>query len=1591
MLIACLACGKRISDRAPACPFCGAKAAAPAVSELHPRGAPAVSSLAPEAAPSVVAPGPDRTGAAGGAEPLRSAPRPAPVAPATAEAPVPAPAPTAVAPTPRFQRGDFIGGELQVLEVLGEGGFGIVYLAASQKTGQLLAVKALRSELLRDARVVEMFRKEARIWIELGRHPFLVKAVWVEEIGGRLYLAMEYVRGRPGQANSLEGVLLKGPPPIETAVQWAVEFCHGMEHAISRGIRCHRDIKPANVLIAEDGKVRISDFGIAGLALQPETAGSRGVSAPAGGNPDRTVAGTVFGTPTHMSPEQFEDAASCDERSDVYSFGVVLHQLTTAQLPFHPGPPPAGVDPATHYWLAFRRLHREAQPAPVESPLAPLIARCLRKARAERYASFRELRGDLETLYQKLTGEPAPGLGTAEESVADLVNRGLSLSSLGRHQEALECYERALVLAPDEKALHNNKGNVLRLLGRTGEALASLERALALDPSFDDAWYNKGLLFTEAGRLGEALHAFERALAANVRSIPAWIGKGHVLGRLGRAAEELQCLDRAIEIDPRDPIAWFNKGHLFSESDREQTLACYDRALQANPRYTEAWGAKAVVLAEAGRHAEALACFDEGLSIDPQSPQLHYNKGNVLAATGRFAEAQACFDAATRRPGCPPVAWYNRALAEHQLERFDAALASLREFVKRTTVADPLLPGAQALVRKLEAGDHAPLRPKAADRRVEASYETVAIAEAPAASAPGSPPAAPAAQSAAEPAPPPSPPGSQAAPAAPPAPPQPPHAPAPTAAAPPAPAPRSPRPPGTAESWNQRAAALHRDGRFAEAAEAAENALRLDPQNATALNNLATCLFAAGRGQEALARLEGVLLMSPDHLDAWFNKAVIESRLGREPDALRSMLEILELARDGRAPQLAARAQAARADLERQGVQPSPRNDLGWLAVGFQAVVAGRPDDALAAFDRAIAGRPDVAELWEWKGAALREQDRLDESLACFDSAVQGASASATVHHGRAMTLVKLRRFEDAVAAFDQALAIDPEHAASWSDRGKTLGVLKRNEEALDSFAHAAALAPENPAPWQNQALIADGMGRPEEALRLYREFLRWARPDMRLQVEHAKARVQVLEARLGAAPPPAAAPRVVATAGHLDAVIKSLVAIAGLPEPERAAVESLRAAGRREEALVRLAGPEAAARYLASAGDAADLDALTEALLERAKQTASAPPAVAPPPPESPVDVLRKDPALRGLIPFADVSSAEMTEIAARMDGGRDDEAFNRLAQAEARAEAARGGPTAEEEAQSKAALDALMAMVDERVAEQMAREGAPKTAPPPPPAAKPVRPGSPVARKYAERAAEEIKAGEHAKALESLLAVRNLDPLEAKPIRDRLAALRPKPTPSSTAAPENEPIPEAVVPNVLPTRPPPDCQRRGEMALAQGQPDRAVEWFDQWITAEPRSYNAWAGKAEALYALRRYVESVSQMSKALEINPRFVQGWQRKAQALDAAGRHEESLAAWEKGLELAAKNIHLLNGRGLALLALGRAADALPSFDQALAVDPRFSLARYNKARAEERLGRAADAARSYQQFLGVAPPHLVAQIQDARQKVQELKPA
>ncbi|MFH0793960.1 MAG: serine/threonine-protein kinase, partial [bacterium] len=169
-----------------------------------------------------------------------------------------------------YKRGDFIGQKYEVYGILGMGGFGIVYLVYSHETKSVYALKTFRDECLADAEARERFRRECQVWTDLERHPYLVRAYFVDEVSGRLYIGMEYIAPNEHGLNSLEGYMQEQPPGLHQSLRWAIQFCHGMEYAYSRGIRCHRDIKPANIMISQDMTVKISDFGLAGVLSAPK-------------------------------------------------------------------------------------------------------------------------------------------------------------------------------------------------------------------------------------------------------------------------------------------------------------------------------------------------------------------------------------------------------------------------------------------------------------------------------------------------------------------------------------------------------------------------------------------------------------------------------------------------------------------------------------------------------------------------------------------------------------------------------------------------------------------------------------------------------------------------------------------------------------------------------------------------------------------------------------------------------------------------------------------------------------------------------------------------------------------------------------------------------------------------------------------------------------------------------------------------------------------------------------------------------------------------------------------------------------------------
>ena len=266
-------------------------------------------------------------------------------------------------------------GRYQVLEEIASGGQGTVYRAWDTGSGRVVALKVLHPHLASDLGVLERFRREAQLAAAVV-HPNITTIYEVGEDGNRHFIAMEYL---PDSIHNL--IVSTGRLPIDRAVDICRQAAVGLEAASRRGI-IHRDIKPQNLLLAPDGTVKVTDFGIArATALSTMT---------------RT--GALMGTPHYMSPEQAQ-GQRVDIRSDIYSLGIVLYQMLTGQLPFEANTPYEVIRQQVEQRPGPVRRLRSDIPGAVER----IVNRCLEKNPERRYQSP----GDLA----RALGEAVPGTG----------------------------------------------------------------------------------------------------------------------------------------------------------------------------------------------------------------------------------------------------------------------------------------------------------------------------------------------------------------------------------------------------------------------------------------------------------------------------------------------------------------------------------------------------------------------------------------------------------------------------------------------------------------------------------------------------------------------------------------------------------------------------------------------------------------------------------------------------------------------------------------------------------------------------------------------------------------------------------------------------------------------------------------------------------------------------------------------------------------------------------------------------------------------------------------------------------------------------
>ena len=272
-------------------------------------------------------------------------------------------------------------GSYRVEKRIGAGGMGVVYLALDEALQRQVALKTLLPVLAADPEFVARFKREAQSAAALN-HPNITQIYTIGQEGSVPFFAMELIRGR-----SLEAIVKeKGVIPAHEAAGYILQAARGLRHAAQKDL-IHRDIKPSNLMLAEDGVVKITDFGLA-KAARAET--------------QLTATGEVLGSPGYISPEQAQGVA-LDARSDIYSLGATFYHLVTGRLPFEAPTPVAMIVKHMSEPLRSPRAVNPSVPYPVASAIQKMMA----KRPGERFQDYDALIRELERALA-ITSSEAP-------------------------------------------------------------------------------------------------------------------------------------------------------------------------------------------------------------------------------------------------------------------------------------------------------------------------------------------------------------------------------------------------------------------------------------------------------------------------------------------------------------------------------------------------------------------------------------------------------------------------------------------------------------------------------------------------------------------------------------------------------------------------------------------------------------------------------------------------------------------------------------------------------------------------------------------------------------------------------------------------------------------------------------------------------------------------------------------------------------------------------------------------------------------------------------------------------------------------------
>ena len=557
----------------------------------------------------------------------------------------------------RSLRGTVTGNHWEVVKVLGSGGMGSVFLVKDE-AGRHYALKTFNRDLLHDPKKWHFLEEEAATWIRLEHHPNIASALWCERIEDILCILLEYVPG-----GNVKQRLSSGPLTSAVGLSYGLAICDAMTYAYNKLKLVHRDIKPENCLVDQLGGVKLSDFGIAWRhdANRP-TQGARRA-----------------GTPGYRPPEQEDDGALLDPRADVYAFAATLFEMLTAVDIQH-------LHGSAQKLMLFQHVGSNRELRKISPELRDLLVQCLQLDPRDRPPGFPQIRASLGTIYRKVVTNRLPSIPVVKPlRIDELQNKGIALQVLRLYGLALDCYEQALRLSPQDFELLLAKSAVLHLLDRNDAAIEIADRALKLEPTCGDLWNNRGMALLATNRLEEALASFSAALKCDSQDPVFWRNKGLALYRLGRLAEALEAYDSGLSCYHRDPRLYQYKAQALVESGKgEEAVRFLNEGIEMFPHHAGLHHGLGVAFHRLGLFNQSVQSLNRALDLLPDDLEVLRSKVLVLIDSQDWTRALACIDYALAITKTDYELLKNRALALWRLARQDDSIQLLRNLRLRT-------------------------------------------------------------------------------------------------------------------------------------------------------------------------------------------------------------------------------------------------------------------------------------------------------------------------------------------------------------------------------------------------------------------------------------------------------------------------------------------------------------------------------------------------------------------------------------------------------------------------------------------------------------------------------------------------------------------------------------------------------------------------------------------------------------------------------------------------------------------------------------------------------------------------------------------